>query len=110
MAERDGAIVVYPQGVSKSWNDGRGAASRTVAGQRDVDDVGFLRRIVGELAKQPPIDFSRVCATGISNGGLMSFRLACDASETFTAVAPVTANMSKSLPARSPQRPSPCSS
>ena len=104
LADRDGAIVVYPDGVDRHWNDGRDLPEATA--RENVDDVGFILALVEELAGAHPLDRARIFATGISNGGFMSFRLACDAAATFAAVAPVTANLSEELgPRCKPVRP-----
>jgi polyhydroxybutyrate depolymerase len=96
IADMYGVVVAYPDGVGGGWNDGR-STTRIQAIKEGVDDVGFIRALVAHIAAQTPINHKRVYATGISNGGLMSFRLACDASDLFTAVAPVAANLSVEL-------------
>ena len=98
IADRDGAIVVYPDGIDKGWNDGR-SANRSAA-DAAVDDVGFLRGLPQAIAALHPIDPARVYVSGISNGGMMSYRLACEASAEFAAAAPVAANMSVDLAPR----------
>lgn len=105
IADRDGVLVVYPEGIENGWNDGR-SDLRTEAVRRGIDDLGFLRKLPQELAALFSIDAARVYATGISNGGFMSFRLACDAADVFAAVAPVTANLTAELAPRCrPTRP-----
>jgi polyhydroxybutyrate depolymerase len=105
IADRDGAIVAYPDGVGRNWNDGRSGV-RSAAMEEKVDDVGFLRALVRELSKQFPVDTQRVYSTGISNGGFMSFRLACEAADVFAAVAPVAATLSEDLgPRCHPSKP-----
>jgi polyhydroxybutyrate depolymerase len=105
IAESDGAIVVYPDGIGRNWNDGR-VDVRSRAMQEQVDDVGFFRALVRELSTRYPVDARRVYSTGISNGGFMSFRLACDAADIFAAVAPVAANLSADIgPTCKPSRP-----
>ena len=87
-AYREGFIVVHPQGISNSWNGGRlccGTAQRT-----GVDDVGFMRAIVNRFKAEECVDPKRVYATGLSNGGAMSHRLACEAADVFAATAPVS--------------------
>ena len=91
IADRDGAIAVYPDGIDHGWNDGR-SANRSAA-DAAVDDAGFLRALPLELAMLHPIDRARLYVPGISNGGMMSYRLACDAAQVFAAAAPVAANM-----------------
>lgn len=95
IAEREGVIVVYPDGVDRHWNDGR--ALPETAARESVDDVGFIRALIETIARERTIDRTRIYATGISNGGFMSLRLACDAAETFAAVVPVTAGLSTAI-------------
>jgi polyhydroxybutyrate depolymerase len=105
IADRDGALIVYPDGVGRNWNDGRSGV-RAKAMEENVDDVGFLRALARELGTRYRIDPQRIYATGISNGGFMSFRLACDAADLVAAVAPVAANLSVDLgPRCAPSRP-----
>ena len=105
IADRDGALIVYPDGIGKGWNDGR-SDLKSVAVRKHVDDLAFLRALPHELAVLAPIDSRRLYSTGISNGGLMSYRLACDAADIFAAVAPVAANLSTELARRcQPARP-----
>lgn len=92
IAERDGAIVVYPDGVERQWNDGRKDFSSR-AHSENIDDVGFISRLIDRIAEEHAVDLGRVYATGISNGGMMSFRLGCGLSERLAAIAPVVANM-----------------
>ena len=103
LADRDGAVIVYPDGIEHGWNDGR-SANRSAAAAA-VDDLAYLRALPGALAALHPVDTTRVYVTGISNGGMMSYRLACDAAEVFAAAAPVAANMAVELaPACQPAR------
>jgi polyhydroxybutyrate depolymerase len=92
LADRDGFFVVYPQGIDKSWNDGR-TDKISGAHRKGIDDVGFFRALIQHLIKEYPIDSGRIFATGISNGGLMSFRLGCSLSDKIRAIAPVTAQI-----------------
>ena len=89
LGESAGFITVYPAGLSRNWNDGRGEVGAT------ADDLGFFDLVYKDLAAHAQIDLKRVFATGISNGGMFSFRLACERSSVFAAVAPVAANMTK---------------
>jgi len=75
-----------PESLGPCWNAGVGAGACRAAG---VDDVGFLRELVAAIAAQANIDLGRVYATGLSNGGAMAHVLACQASDVFTAVAPL---------------------
>jgi polyhydroxybutyrate depolymerase len=96
LADRDGFFVVYPQGIDKSWNDGR-PDKISGAHRKGIDDVGFLRALIEHLIAQYPMDSDRVFVTGISNGGLMSFRLGCRLPDKIRAIAPVTAQIPSAM-------------
>jgi polyhydroxybutyrate depolymerase len=85
-------LVVYPDGLDRSWADGRGG---TPADRNQVDDVKFLSALIDELEDKYKIDNTRVYATSISNGGFMSGRLACELADKIAAVAIVGASLSK---------------
>lgn len=90
-AETHGMLVAYPEGIGQSFNAGVccGTASST-----DVDDVGFARALVADVAAKMCVDPRRVYATGMSNGGHMAHRLACEAADLFAAAASVTGVLS----------------
>ncbi len=92
LADRDGFFVVYPQGIEKSWNDGR-LDKISGAHRKGIDDVGFFRALIEHLTAAYPIDSERIFVTGISNGGLMSFQLGCSLPDKIRAIAPVTAQI-----------------
>jgi polyhydroxybutyrate depolymerase len=89
IADTEGFIVVYPDGIVNNWDFGAGIL--TEDGTIEVDDVGYLVWLVGRLADEYPIDRERVYVAGMSNGGLMAYRLGCSAPETFKAIAGVAA-------------------
>ena len=93
-------LVVYPDGYDKSWADGRGASP---ADRNDVDDVGFLVRLVGKLAREFGVPRGHVFATGMSNGGFMSNKLACDRADVFAAIAPVSGTLGVGVACRPSQ-------
>jgi polyhydroxybutyrate depolymerase len=101
-ADASGFVAVYPRGTGRlpTWNAGRCCGS---AKRDDVDDVGFLSALVEEVAGRVPID-RRVYATGLSNGGMMSYRLACERSDLFAAIAPVEGAMDLDLASCAPER------
>jgi polyhydroxybutyrate depolymerase len=86
-ADKNGFIVVYPNALNMRWNAGT-CCSPSV--EQNVDDVGFLRAVVTKVIKDGCIDAKRVYASGLSGGGLMCYRLACEAPDVFAAVAPVS--------------------
>jgi polyhydroxybutyrate depolymerase len=81
-------IVVYPDGIERNWNDGRKNVSDP-AHQQNIDDVGFFNALIENLTNEFNIDQNRIYCTGISNGAMMSYRLAIDLPEKIAAVAPV---------------------
>jgi polyhydroxybutyrate depolymerase len=86
LGDSKGFITVFPNGVGNSWNIGRCCST---AQTQNVDDVGFVRAIIKQLQADACIDSKRVYASGCSNGGGMSYKLACDAADVIAAVAPV---------------------
>lgn len=104
LAEAQGFIVVYPDGID-GWNDGRTFAANRV---QDADDVGFINALLDEFVGRYAVDETRIFATGGSNGGMMSFRLACELTDRLAAVATAVANMPVELAeACAPSRPIP---
>jgi polyhydroxybutyrate depolymerase len=80
-----GFILIMPNGFNNSWNGGSCCGD---ASAMQLDDVALFRAILAQVGEHVNLDLDRVYATGLSNGGYMSFRLACDAADLFTAVAP----------------------
>jgi polyhydroxybutyrate depolymerase len=98
VADTAGFIVAYPDGVNNSWNVG-------FAGGSTANDVGFLLALTDTLNLLYNVDMQRVYATGFSNGGFMSYRLACESSDRIAAIAPVAGTMTDgSFNACLPQR------
>lgn len=96
IADTRGWIVVYPQGYQKSWNGGKCCGT---AAKENVDDVGFLRDLIDNIAGAHPVNRARVFSTGFSNGAIMSWRLACEAPDLVWAVAPVHGAFNQGQPA-----------
>lgn len=91
LADREDFVVAYPSGTGRlsrvpTWNSGNCCG---YALTNQVDDVGFIRALIDKIESEYPIDPKRVYVTGISNGAMMSFRLACELSDKIAAVAPV---------------------
>jgi len=97
LADEEGFIVVYPDGYKKHWNDGRKDAN-DAAHNKDIDDVGFISALIDSLIAEHNVDPKRVYVTGISNGGMMSYRLACELSDRIAAIAPVATAMPINMP------------
>ena len=102
LADEEGFVVAYPDGFRMGWNDGR---EETPAGRRDEDDVGFVSALINHLVATYAVDPARVYVTGISNGGMMSLRLACDLAGKITAVAPSPASTPRRSPPPAPASP-----
>jgi polyhydroxybutyrate depolymerase len=91
LAQQERFVVVYPDGEDRRWNDG-------VSGSREgSDDVRFLRHLADHLVRKGVADPKRIYLVGVSNGGMMTFRVACQAPGIFAAYAAVIANMPKKL-------------
>jgi polyhydroxybutyrate depolymerase len=105
IAEREGFVVLYPQGIDRSWNDGREFQGRDT----NRDDVGFLLAMLNDLEGQGiGLDRAAVGVTGISNGGFMAMRMACEAAGEIVGIAAVTATMPAEIGTRCrPARPVP---
>ena len=86
------AVVVFPKGLDNNWNDGRVTGDLRQRAASNTDDVAFSVAIIDVLAAEHVVDASRVFATGASNGGMMTLRVACDAAQRFAGIAPVVAN------------------
>ena len=86
-----GFAVVWPDAIGGNWNDGRLNRRRQLV--HDENDQGFIRALVKKLVADGVADAKRIYVTGMSNGGIMSFRLACDNLDLFVGAAPVAANM-----------------
>ena len=96
VADREGIVLVYPDGSGRSgrrlltWNAGSCCGYARDSG---VDDVGFTVAVLRDLAGDLPLDGTRVYATGHSNGAMMAYRLAIEASDRIAAIAPVSGMM-----------------
>jgi polyhydroxybutyrate depolymerase len=91
-ADEAGFLVVYPFGNGKLANTlltFNGGECCGYAMDNKVDDVGFTRELLDDLAKVANIDADRVFATGLSNGGIMAHYLASELSDRIAAIAPV---------------------
>jgi polyhydroxybutyrate depolymerase len=85
LADSEGFIIVWPYGLCNSWNSGKTCCGSAV--EDDIDDVGFIRKLVEQVSEQYDIDRNRVYVTGLSNGCSMAQRLANEASDIVAAVA-----------------------
>ncbi|HPI09028.1 MAG TPA: PHB depolymerase family esterase, partial [Saprospiraceae bacterium] len=105
IADTANFLIVHPNGTldnqgQRFWNAfGTGS---------NVDDVGFISDLIDTLSAAYNIDPQRIYATGMSNGGFMSYSLACELNERIAAIASVTGSMAPiKLASCNPQRPVP---
>jgi polyhydroxybutyrate depolymerase len=113
-ADQNGYLVAYPDGtrISKvltpdpvakqaqyGWNAGMCCGLPVT---RHINDVGFLLRVIADVAARTPVDLRRVYATGISNGGMMAYALAAEASGHVAAISSVSGQVE--LPTIHPTR------
>jgi len=99
VAAREGFVAAYPAGLGRTWNAGAccGAAARD-----QVDDVGFMAALIERLLDGLGADPARVFLTGISNGGMLAYRVAAERPDLIAAIAPVAASM---VPPAEPRAP-----
>lgn len=91
-ANASGFIVVYPEGVkstgqleARTWNAG---TCCVYASNNNIDDVKFITQLIDHLLANYKIDAKKIYATGHSNGGMLSYRLACEVADKIAAIAP----------------------
>jgi polyhydroxybutyrate depolymerase len=105
IADTAGFLIVHPMGTvdilgNTHWNVGWGTST--------VDDIGFTRALIDSLSAQYTINQDRIYSTGMSNGGFMSYTLACDLSDRIAAIASVTGDLNVAqLTTCNPQHPMP---
>ncbi len=92
-SDAESVVLVFPNGYSKfrsgkfaTWNAGACCAK---ARDNEIDDVGFVRNMIRNVAAELNINRERIYAAGMSNGGMMAYRLACEMAATFKGIAAV---------------------
>ncbi|VAV84603.1 hypothetical protein MNBD_BACTEROID02-1248 [hydrothermal vent metagenome] len=95
LADTEGFIMVYPQGAEKSWNDNNKRDQNGFARKENIDDVGFISKMISKLQSEYNINDDAVFACGISNGGLMSQTLAMELPEKIKVIGMVAATFGK---------------
>jgi len=91
-ADASGFVVVYPFGSGTEKEKNLTFNAGNVGGyalKKKIDDVGFTKSLLDDLEKVLSVDKNRVYATGISNGGMMAYRVASELADRFAAIAPV---------------------
>jgi polyhydroxybutyrate depolymerase len=102
-ADAKNFMAAWPSGLNASWN-GYGCCGTSL--RNNVNDVGFIKAVANDISNRTRIDASRIYITGLSNGGSMSHRLACEGAEKFAATSPVSFPLNRSsCPSGFPARP-----
>ena len=116
-ADQNGYLVAYPDGtrISKvltpdpvaknaqyGWNAGECCGLPVT---RRINDVGFLEKVIANIAARTPVNLRRVYMTGISNGGMMAYAMASEASDHVAAISSISGQVE--LPTIHPSRPVP---
>jgi polyhydroxybutyrate depolymerase len=105
-SEKEGFILAFPNGSSRlprqhlaTWNAGECCG---YARDRKIDDVGFVMKVIADIERQANVDKGKVFAVGMSNGGMLAHRIACEMADTLRAVASVagTDNTNYCAPSR----------
>jgi len=91
LADRQGFLVAYPEGVGFHWNDGRTTVASGAGPQ--ADDVGFVAAMLDDIARERPLDPRRVYATGVSNGAIFAHYVGARLSARIAAIAAVAGGM-----------------
>ncbi len=95
-ADEEGFIVIYPYGTGSfdkkllTWNTWNCCG---YADKKNINDVDFIKAVLTEIRSKYSVDEKKIYATGLSNGGMMCYLIACELSEHFAAVAPVAGAM-----------------
>jgi polyhydroxybutyrate depolymerase len=96
VADRHGFAVLFPQGYQQSWSLPGGTLPAAKAG---IDDVAFVRALIDSASQLHGLDPTRVVATGISNGGILTELLGCSLSDRLVGIAPVAGLMRRNTAA-----------
>ena len=99
LADREGFVVLYPDAIGRAWNVGGGCCGMAPA--EGIDDVGFVKAAIADLRARVSLDPARTYAAGMSAGGMMAYRLACDTT-LFAAIGPVASTQLGDCPNPAP--------
>jgi polyhydroxybutyrate depolymerase len=92
IADTANFIIVYPDGISNSWN-----INANLPGASTADDIGFIETLIDTISSNYAIDQNRIYSCGFSAGGFLSHMLACKSSRCFAAIASVSGTMTDSV-------------
>ena len=94
--EKGKFLVVYPEAIGKHWNNGR-ELSYYKSQRLNVDDVGFIKTLIEKFRKDYSISERNIFIVGMSNGGMMAFRLSCEIPDAISTIGVVASGMPKNL-------------
>ena len=95
LAEKEGFIAVYPQGLQRSWNIGNTPTYRK--NPSNADDVAFISKMIDMMIDQDKVDARNIFVTGPSRGGMMTFYLAGKIPDKINSIAPMIATLHRDL-------------
>jgi len=90
IADKEGWLVSYPDGLNGEWSAGCLCSGVERAG---INDVEFVRKMISRIQSEYKVDRERIYSVGFSAGGIMNYRISCDLNETFAATASVASSM-----------------
>ncbi|WP_045876980.1 PHB depolymerase family esterase [Pseudofrankia sp. DC12] len=100
LAETAGFAMVSPDGIDGSWDAGNCCGA---AASKKIDDVAYLHALIEHLEANYPIDPTRVLIVGLSNGGMLAYRYACEHPEDIAGIAVVAGSLE--VPGCAPRTP-----
>jgi polyhydroxybutyrate depolymerase len=103
LARQRQAVLVFPDGIGRSWNAGGGCCG--LAGRQRLPDVAFVASVLVDALAHLPVDSSRVYLVGYSNGGKLAYRLSCAHPGLFAALATYGSAPLAACPAGTPPTP-----
>jgi polyhydroxybutyrate depolymerase len=105
LVDREQLVAVYPNAIAGQFNDGH--APSISWGDKPPDDVAFLRVLAAHLVDTGVSDPHRIYVAGFSSGGMMAFRLMCEAPQDFAAIAPIAAALPADVERNCKAKPTP---
>lgn len=97
LAQKEGFVVVFPNGMDSQWNDGRGMTFRGIEDNTHIDDAGYLAAVMDYFTQKYGLDKGRIYLEGSSNGGMMTYRTLCEYSGKIAAAAAVISSMPENI-------------
>jgi polyhydroxybutyrate depolymerase len=99
-ADANGFVVVYPNGYHGTWDAGPQCCGAAL--HEKIDDAGFITALIDKLIPQENIDPNRIFITGMSNGALLAYRIACDSPLHLAAIGSVSGDLVEECPTPHP--------